>query len=72
MKVTSERIEEILESQKKYFRSGATLPVEFRIRMLKKLYQAVQKYEAEIAEALKKDLGIPLFTLPPAKWASVV
>lgn len=57
MKVTAERIEEILQSQKKYFRSGAILHVEFRIRMLKKLYQAVQKYEAEIAEALKKDLG---------------
>ena len=30
-------IDEILDSQRKFFRSGATLPVEFRIRMLKKL-----------------------------------
>ena len=41
-------IDEVLESQRKYFRSGATLPVEFRIEMLKKLYRAVKKYETEI------------------------
>lgn len=50
-------IDEVLESQRKFFQSGATLPVKFRIEMLKKLYHAVQKYEAEICEALKKDLG---------------
>lgn len=50
-------IDEILESQRRYFRSGATLPVKFRIEMLKKLYQAVKKYETEIGEALAKDLG---------------
>ena len=38
------KIEEILESQRKYFQSGATLPVSFRIEMLKKLRSAVQKY----------------------------
>ncbi len=50
-------IDQILESQKKYFRSGATLPVDFRIAMLKKLYQTIKKYENEIGEALTKDLG---------------
>lgn len=49
-------IDQILESQKKYFRSGATLPVDFRIAMLKKLYQTIKKYENEIGEALTKDL----------------
>ena len=51
------KIEEILESQRKYFQSGATLPVSFRIEMLKKLRSAVQKYEAEICQALTTDLG---------------
>lgn len=50
-------IDQLLESQRKYFRSGATLPVKFRIAMLKKLRNAVQKYEKEIEAALKEDLG---------------
>ena len=50
-------IDTILEKQKKYFASGVTLPVKFRIEMLKKLYSIVKKYEKEIGEALKTDLG---------------
>ncbi len=50
-------IDQILDSQRKYFQSGATLPVKFRIEMLKKLRNAVKKYEAEIGAALKTDLG---------------
>ena len=50
-------IDTIIENQRVYFQSGATIPVEFRIKMLKKLYAAVKKYEAEISAALKSDLG---------------
>ena len=50
-------IESILENQRAYFQSGATLSVDFRIKMLNKLYQTVKKYETEIEEALTKDLG---------------
>lgn len=50
-------IDEILESQRKFYRSGATLPVKFRVEMLKKLYAAVKKYEPEIGETLRSDLG---------------
>ncbi len=50
-------IEEILQRQRQFFQTGATLPVEFRIRMLKKLYAAVETYEEEIAAALTTDLG---------------
>lgn len=50
-------IHEILEGQRHYFRSGATLPVKFRVAMLKKLYAGVQKFQAEIQTALQKDLG---------------
>ena len=47
----------ILENQRKYFRSGATLSVDHRIRMLKRLRAAIDQYEAEIAAALRADLG---------------
>ena len=50
-------IDQVLESQRKYFQSGATLPISFRIEALKKLYAAVKKHENEIYEALKADLG---------------
>ncbi|MBR6683170.1 MAG: aldehyde dehydrogenase family protein, partial [Firmicutes bacterium] len=50
-------IEQILAAQKVYFHTGATLPVKFRIENLNKLYAAIQKYEKEIAAALKSDLG---------------
>ena len=50
-------IEKILESQRAYFNSGATLDVNFRINMLKKLKATVEKYEKEINNTLKTDLG---------------
>ena len=50
-------INEILNAQRNYFYSGATIPVEFRIRMLKKLYKAVKEHEKEINTALRADLG---------------
>ena len=50
-------IDRILESQKRFFDSGATLDVNFRRRMLKKLYDAVKAHDAEITAALTSDLG---------------
>lgn len=50
-------IKEITESQRTYFRSGATLPVKFRIEMLRRLYASVKTYEGEIFSALSLDLG---------------
>ena len=50
-------IEEILESQRAFFKTGATLPVEFRIEQLNKLYAAIKNHEDEIEAALKSDLG---------------
>ena len=50
-------IDKILDSQRKFFQSGATLPVDFRVEMLKKLRAGVQKHQAEIEAALKADLG---------------
>lgn len=55
--MTETEIQNLLNKQKKYFKSGATLPVKFRIEQLKKLYVVVKKYETEVKDALKDDLG---------------
>lgn len=55
--MTGEQIKSLLEKQRKYYKSGATIPVEFRIKQLKKLYATVKKYQTEINDALKSDLG---------------
>ena len=51
------KIEMLLEAQRAYFHSGATLNVGFRVKMLKKLQDVVRKYEPEITKALHEDLG---------------
>lgn len=50
-------ITEILDAQRKFYLSGRTLSVQFRIEQLKLLYGTVKKYENEICQALNKDLG---------------
>ena len=54
-------IHDILQAQRAYFQSGATLPVPFRRAMLKRLYTAIQTREAEITAALQADLGKPAY-----------
>lgn len=49
--------EKLIFEQKRYFHSGKTLDVGFRIENLKKLAEAIQKNEAELIRALKADLG---------------
>ena len=51
-----EEIRDIVARQKSYFRSGATLNIEFRKRMLKRLQQALQAWEERLTEALWQDL----------------
>lgn len=55
--MTKQEIESLLEKQRGFYRSGATISVEFRIRQLKKLYAAIKKYQTEINDALTADLG---------------
>ena len=55
--ITSAQITDLLEKQRNYYKSGATLPVKFRIEQLKKLYEGIKKYETEIKVALNEDLG---------------
>jgi len=55
--MTSQEIQALLEKQRAYYRSGATIPVKFRVDQLKKLYASVKKHQNEINDALKSDLG---------------
>lgn len=50
-------IEEVLAEQRRYFASGATLDVKVRLKFLKELKAAIVGRQADIAEALKLDLG---------------
>ena len=55
--MTEKEIQTLVEKQRQYFDSGATLDVSFRVRTLKKLKAAILRHETEISAALRKDLG---------------
>ncbi len=50
------RIPKIVASQRAYFRSHETLSIEFRLKMLQRLREAIIKHERELTEALYRDL----------------
>ena len=50
-------IHETVQAQRAYFSTGATLPVSFRLEMLRKLRDAVDRRERDLADALSADLG---------------
>lgn len=52
-----ERMRALLKEQRDFFKSGATLPVSFRIQQLKRLYGAIKRHEEDIHAALREDLG---------------
>ncbi len=56
MAYTQESVHELVEKQRGFFRTGATLNVDFRIEQLKKLKQAVLDHRAELEDALYEDL----------------
>ena len=57
MSYTEKEIEQIVAAQRKFFRTGATLPVKWRIEQLKKLKAAVIEHANEFEDALTEDLG---------------
>ena len=59
--MTEQEINSLGNRQRKYFQTGATLPVSTRISALRRLYDAISKHEKEINEALRKDLGKSCF-----------
>ncbi|MBR3995744.1 MAG: aldehyde dehydrogenase [Clostridia bacterium] len=55
--MTSLEIQNLIDKQRAFYKSGKTISVKFRIEQLKKLYSTVKKYEMEVNDALKSDLG---------------
>ena len=55
--MNQQEIQDLLTRQRKYFQTGATLPVSTRLAALKRLYAAITANEKEIHLALQKDLG---------------
>ncbi len=53
---SSERIKKVIEAQREFFASGATLSYEFRREQLKKLQSALKEWEKPLCDALWKDL----------------
>ncbi|ABX43398.1 aldehyde dehydrogenase [Lachnoclostridium phytofermentans] len=49
--------QKLVTNQREFFRTGKTKQVDFRIQALKKLQSEIKNREAEIMEALKKDLN---------------
>lgn len=54
---TETQIQALVSAQRDFFRSGATLDVNWRIQQLKKLRDAVITHETEFEDALHEDLG---------------
>ena len=54
---TQETVRAIVEKQRAYFKTGATLDVNFRIEQLKKLRQAVLDHKELLEQALYEDLN---------------
>ncbi len=52
-----QEIQSIIERQRRYFASGATLPVSARLDTLRRLGEAMTAYQDRVQEALRADLG---------------
>ena len=55
--MNADTIHEIVEKQREYFRTGETLDLDFRLRQLQKLKEAVIRHCSELERALNADLG---------------
>lgn len=55
--MTKREIKAIVQKQRDFFNTGATLDVKFRKESLKKLKKAIKRRERDIYEALRLDLG---------------
>lgn len=53
---TTEKIISIVQAQKSYFKTGATLDIKFRKEMLRRLGTTMEKWEGKLCDALWTDL----------------
>lgn len=57
MEIEKRELQEILKEHTRFFRTNKTKSVEFRKQALIRLYNSIKKYEKEIINALRMDLG---------------
>ncbi|MEG0708063.1 MAG: aldehyde dehydrogenase [Cellulosilyticaceae bacterium] len=57
VELTSQDVAQILKTHHTFYHTYQTLPIDFRITQLKKLKDAIKRYETQIHNALRKDLG---------------
>ena len=50
-------IEQTVEAQRKFFSTGKTFDINFRLDALDKLKLAIKRHETDLLEAIKRDLG---------------
>ena len=62
----------ILENQKKFFASGKTLDINYRLENLKKLRSLILSHEDELIDALHKDFHKPPFEVLGAESRFVI
>lgn len=55
--MTEAEIKQLVQKQRNYFYTGATLHIDSRLRAIDQLKNCILKYESEISSALQKDLG---------------
>lgn len=63
--------QQLIQKQKKYFRTGETREVSYRIKQLKALKKAIKKYENEIYNALQLDFKKSTFETYATEMATV-
>jgi len=54
-----QRLSDLVELQRRHFRTGATLPAEARLGALRALRRTIAEHEDQILAALREDLGKP-------------
>ncbi|MGN0974586.1 MAG: aldehyde dehydrogenase [Gemmiger sp.] len=59
--MTDLQLSQALDAQRRYFASGATLPVQSRLNALSRLESAIRENETALADALQSDLGKSAF-----------
>lgn len=59
--MVKEEIGPILENQRKFFATGKTLDIAYRLQNLKKLRSLILSHEEDLIDALRKDFHKPGF-----------
>jgi len=59
--IAERTVKDAIQQQRRFFSTGQTKPVEFRLEQLKRLKRMVQENQSAILEALKADLNKPAF-----------